>query len=78
MKISTSYPYPVLYMNNDDYQKTSFSTKIDVKEEFGEVKIEAQFYLDNPEMKRLIENHSCAYLIHVEPEFDSLRPILGK
>jgi hypothetical protein len=66
MKISTSYPYPVLYMNNDDYQKTSFSTKIDVKEEFGEVKIEAQFYLDNPEMKRLIENHSCAYLIHVE------------
>ncbi|WP_241522674.1 hypothetical protein [Geobacillus thermodenitrificans] len=56
MKISTSYPYPVLYMNNDDYQKTSFSTKIDVKEEFGEVKIEAQFYLDNPEMKRLIES----------------------
>jgi len=73
MKINASYPYPVLYMNNDDYQKTSFSTKMDVKEEFGEVKIEAHFYLDNPEIKRLIENRFCVFLIHVECSQTSYR-----
>jgi len=60
-------------MNNDDYKKTSFSTKMDVKEEFGEVKIEAHFHLDNPGIKRLIENRSSVYLIHVECSQTSYR-----
>jgi len=73
MKISTSYPYPVLYTDNDDYKKTNFSTRIEIKEEFGELKINAHFYLDNPEMKNLIEIHSCAFLIHIECSQTSYR-----
>jgi hypothetical protein len=73
MKINSSYPYPVLYMNNDDYKKTSFSTKIDVKEAFGEVQIHANFHLDNPGIKRLIDSNSCVYLIHIECSQTSYR-----
>ncbi|MCU9614875.1 hypothetical protein OEV98_15125 [Caldibacillus lycopersici] len=66
MKISTSYPYPVLYMNNDDYTDSSFHTTIDVAESFGEVRIAATFELINQEIQRLIEEKQCAYLLHLE------------
>jgi hypothetical protein len=66
MKISTSYPYPVLYMNNDDYMDSNFRTKIDIHESFGEVKINATFELKNEGIQRLIENEAAVYLTHVE------------
>ena len=75
MKINTSYPYPVLYMNNDDYVKSSFSATIGVHESFGEVRISANFHLDNKEMKRLIENDLSVYLIHVECPHTSFRDV---
>ncbi|WP_226036722.1 hypothetical protein [Aquibacillus saliphilus] len=66
MKISTSYPYPVLYMNNDDYINSSFHSKINIQESFGEVQIHLQFELENEGMKRLMEKSEGVYLIHVE------------
>lgn len=66
MKISSAYPYPVLYMNNDDYKDSSFSTRIEVAESFGEVKIYAHFQLDNSRIKELINRQQAIFLIHVE------------
>ncbi|MBY0147760.1 hypothetical protein [Neobacillus niacini] len=66
MKINHSYPYPVLYMNNDDYMDSSFNTKIQVYESFGEVKIHADFELINQGIQDLIDNHYGVYLIHIE------------
>ncbi|AST91079.1 hypothetical protein BC6307_07200 [Sutcliffiella cohnii] len=66
MKINTSYPYPVLYMNNEDYKKSSYHTNISVNESFGELHIIAKFSLDNPGIKRLIEEAAAVFMIHVE------------
>lgn len=66
MKINHSYPYPVLYMNNDDYLDSSFNTKIQVYESFGEVKIHADFELINQGIQDLIDNHYGVYLVHIE------------
>ncbi|SHG56074.1 hypothetical protein [Ornithinibacillus halophilus] len=66
MKISKSYPYPVLYVNNDDYVSSTFYTEFDVQDSFGEVKIQVQFSLDNTEISRLIEEDIAVYLVHIE------------
>lgn len=66
MKINTSYPYPVLYLNNDDYVDSSFNTNIKVYESFGEVKIHADFELNNQGIHELIEKQLGVYLIHIE------------
>jgi hypothetical protein len=73
MKINSSYPYPVLYMNNDDYTKSSFSTELSVNDSFGYLQIKAKFNLDNQGIKTLIENGSCVYLIHIECGYTSFR-----
>ena len=74
MKISTSYPYPVLYMNNDDYAgESSFHTSIDVSHSFGEVKISVEFHLKDEVITKLIDEGSCVYLIHVECSTTSFR-----
>ncbi|MBM7660404.1 hypothetical protein JOC85_001171 [Bacillus mesophilus] len=66
MKISTSYPYPVLYMNNDDYVNSSFHAQIGITESFGEVKINVNFNLVNEGIQRLVENNEAVFLVHVE------------
>jgi hypothetical protein len=73
MKISTSYPYPVLYINNDDYVDSSFNTKIDIQESFGEVKISVEFVIINNGIVRLVEDNAAVYLIHVECPQTSFR-----
>ena len=74
MKISTSYPYPVLYMNNHDYAgESSFHTSIDVSHSFGEVKISVEFHLKDEVITKLIDEGSCVYLIHVECSTTSFR-----
>ncbi|MFD1609666.1 hypothetical protein [Oceanobacillus luteolus] len=75
MKISTSYPYPVLFMNNDDYVDSSFHAEIDVKELFGEVVIYVTYHLDNKEMLGLIEEEACTFILHVEYGQTSYRRI---
>src|SRR5690625_2641386 len=73
MKISTSYPYPVLSSHNDDYIESSFKTNIEVQEQFGEFVIDAEFYLNNEEMRELITSEDCSYSIHVECSQTSFR-----
>ncbi|GGA80152.1 hypothetical protein [Ornithinibacillus halotolerans] len=66
MKINTSYPYPVLFMNNDDYLNSSFNSSIEVQESFGEVRIQVRFELDNDGINSLIEDKRATYLVHIE------------
>ena len=66
MKINQAYPYPVLYMNNEDYTNSSFHTRIEVSESFGEVKISSFFQLQNEGIKELIAKRIGVFLIHVE------------
>ncbi|MCM3570162.1 hypothetical protein [Neobacillus mesonae] len=75
MKINNSYPYPVLYMNNDDYSNSYFKTKIQVHESFGEVKIHAEFDLNNKGILNLIENQLGVYLVHIECGQTSFRNV---
>lgn len=62
-------------MNNDDYIESIFSTRIDIQESFGEVKIKASFNLENEVINRLIIQHKAAYLIHVECGQTSFRSV---
>jgi hypothetical protein len=73
MKINSSYPYPVLYMNNEDYTKSKFNTVLHVNDSFGSVQIRADFELDNPGIKQLIEDRLCVFLIHIECPHTSYR-----
>lgn len=66
MKINSSYPYPVLYMNNDDYIKSSFSASIDIQDSFGELIIQTNFHLMNEQIKKHIDDKDFAYVLHVE------------
>lgn len=75
MKISTSYPYPVLFKNNDDYVDSSFNVDINVSESFGELNITASFQLDNNELMNLVNLGDCSFTIHVECGQTSFREI---
>lgn len=66
MKINTSYPYPVINKNNDDYKDSSFKAAFDIKHSFGEIVIHVDFYLENDEIQRLIEKETCVFMLHVE------------
>lgn len=75
MKINASYPYPVLYMNNDDYVNSSFETRMEVEESFGEVKITIKIDLANVGIKKLIASEQCAYALHIECGRTSYRQV---
>lgn len=62
-------------MNNEDYINSSFHVNFDVHHSFGEIKIHAQFHLDNEEIQRLIEEEACIYVIHVECAQASFRKV---
>ena len=47
MKISSSYPYPVLQEGNDDYIQSSYLVDYDVVTQFGELKVDVTFQLKN-------------------------------
>lgn len=76
MKINTSYPYPVLYQNNDDYEDSSFHTTLDVTEAFGEVVIQASFVLNDEVMQNLIKSGDCSYAVHIECGQTSYRKLV--
>lgn len=77
MKINASYPYPVLYTNNDDYVDSSFSSNIQVQESFGDVVIEVNFQLDNKNIKQLIDSGDCVYSVHIECGQTSYRSVFN-
>lgn len=77
MKINASYPYPVLYINNDDYVDSSFSSNIQVKKSFGDVVIEVTFQLDNKRIRQLIDSDDCVYSVHIECGQTSYRSVFN-
>jgi hypothetical protein len=73
LKINNSYPYPVLFINNHDYLNSSFNTKIQVYESFGELKIHTDFELNNNGIQSLINRNLAVFLIHIECPQTSFR-----
>ena len=66
MKISSSYPYPVIQEDNDDYEGSYFDVEFDVNESFGELKIYAKVQLDDPVVQGLIDEGRATFMVHVE------------
>lgn len=75
MKINSSYPYPVLYLNNEDYSNSSFSTRIDIQDSFGEIIIQANFDLTNQQIQRHMDKEDFVYVLHVECGHTSFRKV---
>lgn len=73
MKINASYPYPVLFVENDDYKGSSFSSEYDLNESFGTVEIRTEFKLKDHVIKRYIEEGQFTYLIRIECPQTSFR-----
>jgi hypothetical protein len=66
MKINSSYPYPVLCKENDDYKLSRFDTEIYVETFFDELKIHGKFQLEDQVIQELLDNQKCAFAVHVE------------
>ncbi|GAB6256930.1 hypothetical protein [Peribacillus sp. N1] len=73
MKLSNSYPYPVLHPNNDDYSNSSFQVEFVTEKVFGEFKIHAFFSLQNEGIEQLIQAGNAVYMLRVECPQTSFR-----
>ncbi len=75
MKINTSYPYPVLDKNNDDYIDSTFKAIIDARVEFGDLIVEVTFDLNNAKIQQLINSQDCIYAVHISCSPTSYRKV---
>lgn len=75
MKIANSYPYPVLSKFNDDYIDSKFEIEYYTKEEFGELKLQVNFNVQNREIEDLIRNGDAVFMLHVECPQTSYREV---
>lgn len=73
MKISNTYPYPVLHEANDDYRNSSFAITYDVNQVFGNVHITVMCDLQNDGIKELLNAGDATYLVHIECPVTSFR-----
>jgi hypothetical protein len=73
MKLSNSYPYPVLYFENNDYRDSNFYVEYATQESFDELKINVLFVLENLGIQNLIECQKAVYMVHVECQQTSFR-----
>ena len=73
MKLSNSYPYPVLHPYNDDYNNSSFQVDFVTEKVFGEFKIHAVFSLQNEGIEQLIQAGNAVYMLRVECPQTSFR-----
>lgn len=75
MKIVNSYPYPVLSDFNDDYIDSELIVEYNTQEQFGELKISAEFLLKNQGLTELIKNGDALFMLHLECPQTSYRKI---
>ena len=75
MKISSSYPYPVLQEGNDDYIQSSYLVDYDVVTQFGELKVDVTFQLKNEGIQYLITSKAAINMIHIECPQTSFRRV---
>jgi hypothetical protein len=76
MKINSSYPYPVLHKDNDNYINSCFKVEYKTYEAFGELKINARFTLDNDEIEDMIKSGDAIYMLHIQCPQTSYRQAL--
>lgn len=69
------YPYPVLWALNDDYNSSSFSAKISVKNEYKKIMINVDFELINNDLKKYISKGEAEFLIHIECPLTAFRKV---
>jgi hypothetical protein len=73
MRISNSYPYPVLHDDNDDYYDSLFVVDYITQKAFGELKIHATFTLENIGIEQLIKSGEALFMLRVECPLTSYR-----
>lgn len=70
-------PYPVLASYRDDYIDGSFSADIEAIQQFGDVRVNVSFKLDEPALQELIGRGLAEYAIHIECPSTSYRECVG-
>lgn len=71
------FPYPVLCLDNDDYDDSSFEVKCTVKEELANLVLDFEFILsENEELKWLIREGLAEFVIHIECTYTAFRTIV--
>lgn len=70
-------PYPVLASYRDDYVDASFSASVEAIQQFGDVRVNVSFKLDEPTLQDLITRGFAEYAIHIECPYTSHRRYVG-
>lgn len=70
-------PYPVLASYRDDYIDASFTADVDAVQQFGDVRVNVSFRLDEPTLTSLIAEGKAEYAIHIECPSTSYRECVG-
>ena len=70
-------PYPVLASYRDDYIDASFSAEVEAVQQFGDVRVNVTFSLDEPNLESLISRGLAEYAIHIECPSTSHRECVG-
>lgn len=66
-------PYPVLASFRDDYLDASFSTEVVAVQEFGNLRVNITFDLDEPMLQELMDYDLAEFAIHLESPSTSFR-----
>lgn len=70
------YPYPVLAGFNDDYIDNHFNIETSILLQPNELIINFKPYLDNEEIRELINQGKASYIMHVECPLTSFREVV--
>ena len=70
------FPYPVLCMENDDYENCGFNIRIKQTEKLKDIALQFDVDLDNKELLQLVREGKAEYLVHVECSNTSFRKVV--
>lgn len=70
------FPYPVLCMENDDYENCMFNIQTKQTEELKDIVLQFDVDLDNKELLELIREGKADFLVHVECSNTSFRKVV--
>lgn len=71
------FPYPVLCIENDDYEDCSFDIDTRVKEEINDIVLDFNFKLENnEELQWLIRDGNAKFVIHIECSYTAFRTMV--
>lgn len=70
------FPYPVLCMENDDYENCSFNIHTEQTEELKDIVLQFEIELNNNELLELVREGKAEYLVHIECSNTSFRKVV--